>query len=292
MPVIDAHVHLYPEEVWQNPREWSEPREEKHWSHCVAPTSRETIQGWANIDTLLRDMDDAEIEKVILLGWYWENIQTCQEQNQWYARWIKEYPDRIDAFAALNATADVASDIVTWAFDNGFIGIGECLPQAQGHTLRDSCWRNVMEACVAKNLPINLHVTEPVGHDYSGRVETPLEDYVWLASEYPEAKLILAHWGGLLPLYEMNPTVHRKMANVFYDTAASPLLFDKSIFRTVVNAIGSERILYGSDYPLRLYPSKSKTPDFKTFLEDIHSTGLSSEEIEDILHRNARKLFG
>ena len=28
------------------------------------------------------------------------------------------------------------------------------------------------------------------------------------------------------------------------------LIFEKSIFRTVVNAIGSERILYGSDYPL------------------------------------------
>ena len=101
---------------------------------------------------------------------------------------------------------------------------------------------------------------------------------MWLASEYPEAKLILAHWGGLL-LYEMNPTVHSKMANVFYDTAASPLLFDKSIFRTVVNAIGSERLLYGSDYPLRLYPSKSKTPDFRTFLEDIRSTGLLQRKL-------------
>ena len=109
-------------------------------------------------------MDDAEIEKIILLGWYWENIETCQEQNQWYARWIKEYPDRIDAFAALNATADVASDIVTWAVDNGFKGIGECLPQVQGHTLRDSCWRNAMEACVAKNL------STPVCHRTSARL--------------------------------------------------------------------------------------------------------------------------
>ena len=128
MPVIDAHVHLYPEEVWQNPREWSEPREEKHWSHCVAPTNRETIQGWANIDTLLRNMDDAEIEKVILLGWYWEKPETCTLHNQWHGEWIREDPDRFIAFAAINPLEKNSIDELKVARDMGFRGIGEILP--------------------------------------------------------------------------------------------------------------------------------------------------------------------
>ena len=41
----------------------------------------------------------------------------------------KEYPDRIDAFAALNATADVASDIVTWAVDNGLKALVNAYPK-------------------------------------------------------------------------------------------------------------------------------------------------------------------
>ena len=50
----------------------------------------------------------------------------------------KEYPDRIDAFAALNATADVASDIVTWAaVDNGFKGVVNAYPRSsEDHTLQ------------------------------------------------------------------------------------------------------------------------------------------------------------
>ncbi len=293
MPVIDVHTHLYPDEPRRDPRGWGEPRGEAHWCNCVAPTDMPSIQGWATVDTLLRDMDAAGVEKVILLGWYWENPQTCEEQNQWYARWMREHPDRIGAFAALNATApDAAPDAIDRAADNGFLGIGECLPQVQGHTLRERCWTQVVEACIERDLPINLHVTEPAGHDYPGKVQTPLEDYVWLAGEYPQAKLILAHWGGLLPLFEMNPTVRRKMANVLYDTAASPLLYDKAVFRTVLDAIGPERILYGSDYPLRLYPGRLKEPDFHTFLDEIRSAGLSQDELDAVLHGNARKLLG
>ena len=123
-------------------------------------------------------------------------------------------------------------------------------------------------------------------------MDTPLADYVWLARQYPEAILILAHWGGLLPFYELNPGVHKQMSNVYYDTAASPLLYEKKIFRNVLDAIGPERILYGSDYPLRLYPGKLQQPDFQTFLHEIHSANLTPEEEEAILYGNARKLFG
>lgn len=291
--MIDVHTHLYPEEVWQNPREWGEPRGEAHWCNCVAPTDMATIQGWATVETLLDDMDAAGVEKVVLLGWYWERQDTCEEQNKWYSRWMRQHPDRIAAFAAVNATAgQEALDAVDRAAQEGFLGIGECLPQVQGHTLRDLCWTRIMEKAIEHGLPINLHVTEPAGHDYRGKVDTPLDDYVWLAGQYPQAQLILAHWGGLLPLFEMNPTVRKKMVNVYYDTAASPLLYDKSVFRTVLDGIGPERILYGSDYPLRLYPSRQKTPEMHFFLDEIRSAGLTQDELDAILYNNARKLFG
>ncbi len=292
MPSFDVHTHLYVEEVALNPRQWGGHRSETHWCNCVAPTDRKSIQGWPSLNTLLLDMDEAEVEKVVLLGWYWENQETCEEQNKWYARWTREHPDRILAFATLNATSGQrALDTVEWAVDHGFRGLGEFLPQVQGHTLRDENWLKVVKKATDANLPINLHVTEPAGHDYPGKVETPLGDYVWLAEEFPETRFILAHWGGLLPLYELNSSVHGKMKNVFYDTAASPLLYDSRIFRNVLDAIGPDRILYGSDYPLILYPGSNKVPDFHTFLEEIRSAGLTQAEESAILEDNARRLF-
>jgi len=293
MPLIDVHTHLYPEEVWRNPRQWGEDHDEQHWSNCVAPLNAISIQGWADLDTLIRDMDIAEIEKVVLLGWYWENQETCEEQNRWYAQAIREHPDRLIAFAAINATSgQAATDSIDRAVELGFRGLGECLPQVQGHTLRDECWLKVVEKATAANLLINLHVTEPIGHDYPGKVETPLEDYVWLAEMFPDTTFILAHWGGLLPFYELNPSVRHKMANVFYDTAASPLIYSKKVFRTVLDIIGPDRILYGSDYPLRLYPAEVTDPDFTTFLKEIRSANMTPDEEDALLYNNARRLFG
>jgi predicted TIM-barrel fold metal-dependent hydrolase len=115
-------------------------------------------------------------------------------------------------------------------------------------------------------VPLCLHVSEPVGHVYPGKSTTPLEDYYWLATEYPELKLILAHWGGLLPFYElMNELmkgVRKQLKNVYYDTAATPLLYRQEMYRAVVSVVGPKKILYGSDYPLLIYPSQEKEPSF------------------------------
>ena len=57
--------------------------------------------------------------------------------------------------------------------------------------------------------PVTYHVTEPVGHEYPGRTPTPFEDFLWLAREFPDLKIILAHAGGLFPFYELIPKISR-----------------------------------------------------------------------------------
>jgi hypothetical protein len=46
------------------------------------------------------------------------------------------------------------------------------------------------------------------------------------------------------------PEVRETLANVYVDTAATPFLYDPSIYRKVAELVGAERILFGSDYPL------------------------------------------
>ena len=58
------------------------------------------------------------------------------------------------------------------------------------------------------------------------------------------------------------------------------------------NKLGSEKVLYGSDYPLRLYPRKQEKPDFSTFLAEIQDAGLTESEQKNILGDNASRLFG
>ncbi len=291
--IIDCHVHLYPPEVAADPRGWSASRGERHWAELAAPLSGARLQGWPDVDTLLADMDAAGVEQAVLLGWYWENQNTCIEQNDWHIDWVKRHPDRLRAFATVQPGAGAAAaEELQRAVESGLCGLGELSPAAQGFSMEDPGWIALVERAVSLDVPVNLHVNEPVGRRYSGRLQDSLDDMVGLAGRFPDLKLILAHWGGLLPFFELNRWVGPRMRNVYYDTAASPLLYDKQIFRAVIDRIGPERVLYGSDYPLRLYPKEQQEPDFGRFLEEIDSAGLAETEKRLMLGENMVRLLG
>jgi predicted TIM-barrel fold metal-dependent hydrolase len=114
-----------------------------------------------------------------------------------------------------------------------------------------------METLEALGWPLTLHVTEAAGHAYPGRVDTPLQEVFTQIQKWPKQRWILAHWGGGLPFFFINPRVRKFCANVWFDTAASLLLYDARIWSAVLNWVGPERIIFGSDYPLKLRPSLS-----------------------------------
>ncbi len=291
--VIDAHTHYYPPELHADPRAWATAHGEAYWAKLVAPQDGTSIQGFVDPDTMLRDMDAAGIDRAVLLGWYWESPETCDWHNRVYADLLKAHPDRFIAFAACNPKAGPAAVVESLqrARDHGFLGIGELLPQVQGHTVDDPGFSALLDFAARNRWPVNLHVTEPVGHRYAGHVEAPLQPLLHLAEAHPKNIFIFAHWGGLFPFYELNPRIRRPLVNVFYDTAASPLLYEDRIFPLVADAIGPDRILWGSDYPLRLYPRTSPAPEFKTFLDRVRSSGLETGALDRILGRNLETLL-
>jgi len=291
--VIDAHIHMYPPHVTADPVAWARQAREPYWGTLVGdnPLGR-TIQGWASIDQLIVDMDTAGLEQVVMQGIYFQHHQNCVAQNNWYIDWCRRFPDRLLAFATVQPVAgQSALDEVKRAVDLGLCGIGEMLPFAQSHTLRDDAFLAVAELAVDLGVPICLHGAEPVGHDYPGRAEIPLRDYVWLAEQFPSLTLILAHLGGLLPFYELNRTVRQSLRNVYYDTAAVPLLYRRQVYRSIVDIVGPEKVIFGSDYPLLLYPGQTRRPSFTGILDEIRQAGLQSSELSLILAGNIRRIL-
>lgn len=291
--MIDCHVHLYPQEVISAPLTWGHAYKEKLWSQMVAPRKNGTpSQGWVNSTQLLADMDAAGVGRVLLLGWYWENHSTCTINNRWHAHWIHEHPERLSAFATVQPLAgEKALEDLKRAIDAGMCGIGEIFPAAQGFTKDNPTWLKILAWAEENALPVNLHVTDPVGRFYPGRTESPLVDYLWIAQQFPNLKIILAHWGGGLVFYEWNRFCQKAFANVYYDTSASPLMYKAGIFKTAIDTVGADKILFGSDYPLILYPKKQKKPDFSLFIDEIKNLGLENESWEKITYKNAKKLF-
>jgi len=292
--IIDSHVHHYPEEILSDITFWADCHKESYWKKLVlGEENSKSIQGWATTDKLLKDMDDAGVDKVILQGWYWEHQSTCRLQNEFYMRCFKEHPDRFIPFVSVQARdGERALEDLKAAYQWGACGVGEVFPEAQGFAMDNPIWLKIVEWAIEHNLPITMHVTEPVGHDYLGKIESPLSEYLFLAKRYPELKLILAHWGGLLPFYELNPVVKKTFKNVYYDTAASSLLYDDKIYRLVIEAVGCHKIFFGSDYPLRVFPRKQLEPNFIDGIDALKKARLTEEEYKQILGLNIASFLG
>lgn len=287
--VIDVHTHCYPDEVLNDVTSWATLYKERYWKKLVSGSpGKPSLQGWANEEKMLKDMQSGSINQCVLLGWYWENQETCALLNDWHSKLYQKNPHRFIPFAAVQPAAGVSAfEELKRVFDLGFKGIGELCPAVQGFSVKEPNFRKIVQWAIEKNMPINFHVTEPLGRPYWGRVETPLHDYLWLAQTFPQLKIILSHWGGLLPFYKLNPFVKKYLSNVYYDTAASPLLYEIKIFRSVIDSIGVEKILFGSDYPLRLYPKNQFQPNFIDFVNNIkQNANLTEDELRKIFADN------
>ena len=290
---IDAHIHFTPPSMADNLAAFSE--QEPYWGLLITPDPvNHTVQGWAAPERMIDDMDKAGIDKVVLLGVYRHTNESCRDTNNETLDIIRRWPDRVIGFAVVQPKpVEKALDELNRCLDGGMVGVGELNPYGQGLAFDDPRFLRVVEACIEQDIPLNLHVNEEVGHFYLGKTVTPLGNYYQLALQYPELKLILAHWGGGIFFYEIMPEVKRVMKNVWYDIAASPLIFPtNAIFRAALTTVSHKKLLFGSDYPLLIYPRTQTEPDFRPFLEELDNLNLDDDVYADIMGLNAARLLG
>ena len=284
--IIDCHTHAYPSDLVTNPRDWAEAHNESHWADLVAPTDCPSIQGWSDLDSMLASMDVACVDQAVLLGWYWEHETTCRWHNEAMAEWMRAAPERLIGFAAIYPNENVINQLET-AKKLGFRGVGELHLGVQNFDTAKPHWQTMASWCVENDWPINCHATEVAGHDNRRSIPTPLQDFVSLAESEPHLKLILAHWGGGLAFFEQNPKLRKFLKNVYYDCAASPLLYDMNIFRHMVELVGIDKLLFGSDYPLRVYPRVGKSPEMLRYIRMIQQeSGLNESELGSLFRKN------
>ena len=122
-----------------------------------------------------------------------------------------------------------------------------------------------------------------VGRAYAGKQGLALDALYAFARAQSGVTIIAAHWGGGLPFYALMPEVRDAIEMMYFDTAASHLLYDPTVYRRVIEAIGVEKILWGSDFPLT---SQAKA------LERTRSAGLSDDEFAAITGGNMERLLG
>lgn len=206
----------------------------------------------ANKDDLLAAMARDGVDFAVALGYGWTDQDVARESNDYLLKSASDSGGKIVAFCSVNPSWGAAAlREVKRCLAAGAQGIGELHPSTQGTSLEtDSGLTSIMELMAKTRLPVVIHGSEPLGHDYPGKGDSHPEQLLALATRFPSVNIVAAHWGGGLPFYAHMPEVREALANVYFDSAATPFLYDQSVFSTVANAVGPEHMLFGSDFPL------------------------------------------
>jgi predicted TIM-barrel fold metal-dependent hydrolase len=277
--IIDTHTHLFPEKIRKN-RETYFPDEPAFQKLYQSPKSK-----LIGAREMLASMDANQVDKSVIFGFPWKDEGLFKRHNDYISEVVGRYPDRFIGLGCFDPFSDRSAEEAQRCIqEGGLSGIGELAFYQSGIEKASLAkLKPVMELCRDRNLPVLIHTNEPVGHQYPGKTPNTLAQIYQLVDTFPQNNIVLAHWGGGLFFFSLlKKEVKHRLNRVYFDTAASPYLYDPSVYRLAIELVGAEKILFGSDFPL-LPPA--------TYFEEMKAAGLSDEELGQICGLNAAKLF-
>ena len=166
--IIDAHCHVLPPGFAHRHDELA-ARDKTYAALFPQPGGR-----IADVDALLREMDDAGVDHALTMGFGWTDPAIAQEANDYLLDAARTHPDRITALASVNpAWGASAISEARRCLDAGAAGIGELHADTQEFDITDAgVMEPLMELLQTRQAPVIVHASEPVGHQYPGKGHT------------------------------------------------------------------------------------------------------------------------
>ena len=301
--IIDTHVH-----VWTYPALQEIENEIRTTEDLVGFRTRHpdlydrTLHEAPvdNSDALIAHMDEFGIDKALV------QARPGSVTNDQVAISVRRHPDRLygmmrighdqeAAYEYLEDPAPVrescAAEVAHCIGELGMVGLGEIFVRALTKEVDPEAIARdlvpLMDAVRAHKVPVQFPTawTQFPGGLFYGNP-------IWadeVACRYPDVPIILTKMGRSMTTYfEPCMAVAMRNANVHFDVVGtSPEHLNQAI-----RAIGSERILFGTDWSATW--SKIREPyDLYTLrLKVLDDAGIDDQARENILWRNAVRLFG
>lgn len=277
--IVDSHTHILPDEFTEQRKRWL--ADDRTFSALFNDTAALT----ASSEDLITEMDEAGVDMSVALGYGWTDQDAARLSNDYSLAAADQYPGRIVPYCSVDpAWGDAAIKEVGRCLSSGARGIGELHADTQDWSPEQAeGLRGVMALAAEAAVPVLVHASEPVGHSYPGKGTTTPERLITLATAFPDVAFIFAHFGGGLPYYALMPEVAETLSNVYFDSAATPFLYRPDVYAVSAVVAGSDRILFGSDFPL-IRQGRA--------IRGVHESGLNAADIDRVLGGNVVDLLG
>jgi predicted TIM-barrel fold metal-dependent hydrolase len=249
--IIDAHSHIWEEKLMS-------AEMEKIISRVVDQFGIDDPEQLRNgtIDRLLGEMDEAGIDKTVLLaldvGIAFRSGATMREYNDYVADIVKAHPERIIGFCGIDPRRGKEALVeLERCAEMGLSGLK--LWTLTGFYPDDEAYYPLYERVTELGFPMLFHTGMGPPGTYLKFNRPVYVDKV--AVDFPEARIIMAHLGH--PWVEEAIAVVTKNSNVYVDISAweptfkvAPFVLCQALVQ-IKAATGSLRqVLFGSDWPL------------------------------------------
>lgn len=276
--IIDIHTHIFPHDIKENRENFFDNEPAFKLLYDV-PGSR-----LSGVNELIENMDKDGVDKSVVFGFPWKTEDYYKKNNDYIIEAVEKNKDRLVGFATFFPTAKNAEKELERCLRAEISGVGELAFYESGIS-NETLKQFVPLAQMARDadIPILLHTNESIGHYYPGKTSITLKEIFNFLNSFPDNKIILAHWGGGILFYNlMKKTVKDALKNTWFDTAASPYLYEKRIYPISAQILDPSKILFGSDFPL-IRPSR--------YFKEMREAGLPENSIKKICGENAQSLL-
>ena len=276
--IIDFHVHTFPAEIRDHRERFLDDEPEFKLLY-ESPKSK-----LVSAETIIAMMDETGVDLSVVFGFPWRNPETCRLNNDYVIDVVSRYPDRLRGLCCVDSLNPEAAEEVRRCLDAGLSGVGELAFYGCG--IDGECQLSlgpIMALCRERGVPVLLHTNEEVGHLYPGKTPNTMTQIYETISRFPDNTIVLAHWGGGIFFYHLlKRAVKETLKNVYYDTAASPFLYENRIYPYARDLVGIDKVLLGTDYPL-LKPTR--------YFNEMRESGLDPSEMDAVCGDNAARLL-
>jgi len=263
--IIDFHTHIFPDHIAERTIKYLE--EECNSKACTNGT----------LDALKKSMKEGGIDISVVLP-----VATKPSQFDTVNSFASSITgkDGIISFGGIHPDNEDFSQKLKKIKELGLKGI-KLHPDYQKTFIDEPKMVDLIRQAVLLDLIVVVHAGLDIGlpdpvHCPPDRTANMLKQI-----DYENARIVLAHMGG----YAMWDDVEKYLLgkNVWFDTSFCLGKMDDGQFVRIIRNHGVERILFATDSPWS---------DQKATVNYIKRVGLSENELESILHKNAESLLG
>lgn len=258
--IYDFHAHIYPERI-----------------------AARAVEGVSNFYGIPMDCKEGTVDALLEIGrpagitnYVVHSVATGAKQvqsiNDFIAGAQSAHPEEVIGFGTMHPDFENKIEELERMEAMGLQGL-KIHPDSQQFFVDDERMDEVYDYLQGR-MPVLIHCGDyRFDYDHPRRVRAVLE-------KFPKLTVIGAHFGGW-SIFDLAVEYLEDM-NCYLDCSSSFAFIGKRRAKELIRLYGAERMLFGSDYPMWSPAAE---------LEELRSLGLTSEELDLMLYKNAERIL-